>query len=159
MSKEVNIDEILTRSHKQAEEKNKPQKAAKVLDSETGEEMSPKSSKSKAAANQPFGGATGMPGDFSQIFNDPNVMKMFSQGNMPGLKSLPLKQRIMFKLMGFFSKPGRVQMVKNKWLWPIWAVVLLVLIALALVAAVFFFIFKILKALIMPYVNLFRRKG
>jgi len=108
MSKEVNIDEILTRSHKQADEK-KGKKASKIIDSETGEEMEQEPAPSSASPFN-FGGATGMPGDFSKIFNDPNIMKMFSQGSIPGFNKLPLKQRIMFKLMGFFAKPGRVQL-------------------------------------------------
>jgi len=37
MGKEINIDEILTRSHKQVEEKQP--KESKIIDSETGEEM------------------------------------------------------------------------------------------------------------------------
>lgn len=159
MSKEVNIDEILSRSHKQADQKKKSEKSGKILDSDTGEEMQQTNPSKKSISKPPFGGASAMPGDFSQIFNDPNIMKMFASGNMPGMKSLPLKQRIMFKLMGFFAKPGRIQMVKNKWLWPIWAVVLIILIAIVAVIAVFFLLFRLLKALIMPYINIFRRKS
>jgi len=159
MGKEVNIDEILTRSHKQAEEK-KP-KVSKVIDSDTGEQMESPPSKSKSK-QQPgfgaFGGPQGMPGNFSEIFNNPEVTKMFSSGAIPGYKNLPLKQRIMFKLMGFFSKPGRSNLLKKRW-WPLWAIVLILLFAFILVAVILFAIFKLGKAIVMPYINIFRKKS
>lgn len=154
MSKEINIDEILTRSKKQAEEK--APKPAKVIDSDTGEEMS---SEKRPTQSQPsFGGPTGMPGNFSEVFNNPEVMKMFSSGSVPGIKNLPLKQRLMFKLMGFFSKPGRANLLKKRW-WPLWAIIVAILLAVGSVAIVFILIYKLLKAIIMPYLNIFRGKA
>jgi len=139
MGKEINIDEILTRSHKQVEEKQP--KESKIIDSETGEEMtqSPQK-KSKGSANaEPgfgsFGGPQGMPGNFSEIFNNPEVMKMFSAGSIPGFKKLPLKQRIMFKLMGFFAKPGRKNLLRKRW-WPLWAILFILLFGFILIAAI-----------------------
>ena len=142
MSKEINIDEILTRSKKQAEEKKS--KASKIIDSDTGEEMDSSPQKDTKGSQRGFGGPTGMPGDFSEIFNNPDVMKMFSGGTIPGYKNLPLKQRIMFKLMGFFAKPGRAQLLKKKILWPIWAILLIILLVLAIVVAAVVLVFKLL---------------
>ncbi len=154
MSKEINIDEILTRSKKQAEEK-KHKESTVVIDSETGEKMPNKKANTQ---QQEFGGPTGMPGDFSQVFNNPDIMNMFSSGNVPGFKGLPLKQRLMFKLMGFFAKPGRKNLLKKRW-WPIWAVLLVILLAVGVVVGAFFLVYKVLKALLMPYINIFKRKG
>ena len=159
MSKAINIDEILTRSKKQAEEKKSKSKASKIIDSDTGEEMDDQAQASQGQSGfGQFGGPTGMPGDFSQIFNDPNIMKAFSSGSIPGYKNLPLKQRIMFKLMGFFAKPGRRNLLKKRW-WPLWAIVIILLVALALVAVVFILIYKLLKAILVPYINIFRPKA
>jgi len=139
MGKEINIDEILTRSHKQVEEKSK-------------------GSTNAEPGFGSFGGPQGMPGNFSEIFNNPEVMKMFSAGSIPGFKKLPLKQRIMFKLMGFFAKPGRKNLLRKRW-WPLWAILFILLFGFILIAAILFGIYKLGKAILMPYINIFRKKS
>lgn len=157
-SKEINIDEILTRSKKQAEEKK--QKQSRVIDSDTGEDMTQAQASTKTKQPFPgFGGSTGMPGNFSDILQNPDIMKMFSGGTMPGVKSLPLKQRIMFKLMGFFAKPGRVALLRNKLLWPIWIIAGLIALVLAFFVGILFLIYRLIKMLITPYIDIFRKKS
>lgn len=172
MSKEINIDEILTRSKKQAEQRKEKKKSSVVLDGETGEEVNTASSekkvtskkeKSSAESGSPFSGmfgggnATGMPGNFSDIFNDPRVVDAISSGKLPGFDKLPLKQRIMFKLMRLFGTTQGKKYLRKRW-WPVWAVGLLLLGSVGLVVGVFYLLFLLLKMIFTPYIEIFKPK-
>lgn len=153
-SKEINIDEILTRSKKQAEEKKA--RNTRIIDSDTGKEMHGSSSKPNFD-----GGKAGAP-DLSEMFQGGGFENLFANGGFPGAaaggsKMSSLKQRVMFKLVGFFAKPGRIALLKNKLLWPIWAILAILLLIVGVIVGFFYLIYMVLKAIVSPYINLFRR--
>lgn len=152
-SKEINIDEILTRSKKQAEEKKV--RNTRIIDSDTGEEMP------NSAAKPNFDGNSAATPNLSDMLQGGGFENLFANGAFPGAgggKMSSLKQRIMFKTVGFFTKPGRIALLKNKLLWPLWAILGIILLAFAIVAGFFYLIYMLLKAILSPYLNLFRGK-
>ncbi len=106
-----------------------------------------------AQADNPFAafaGADGMP----------DLSAMFGAGGMPDLSKMPgipLKQRIIFKVMTLLGSP-KLRFLKSKWSIPIWGVIAIVVLALILTLGLVFLVFKLLKAILSPYIGLFKRK-
>ena len=125
-----------------------------VVSSKKSKKAKPQSKKKaqQQPADNPFAGMAGMDGM-------PDLSAMFGSNGMPDmskLPGLPLKQRIMFKVMGLLNNP-KLQFLKSKWSVPIWGVIFILLLAVILTAGVLFLIYKLLKAILSPYINLFRK--
>ena len=106
----------------------------------------------KQQANNPFAGMSGMEGM-------PDLSAMFGKNGMPDLSKMPglsLKHRITFKLMSLMNSP-KLRFLKSKWSMPIWGIIAILLLAVILVAGIIFLIYKLLKAILTPYINLFRK--
>lgn len=90
----------------------------------------------------------------------PDLSAMFGGGGMPDLSKLPglpLKQRIMFKVMGWLNSP-KLRFLKSKWSIPIWGLIAIAVLAIALTLGLIFLAFKLIKALLKPYFQLFSKK-
>ena len=124
-----------------------------VVSTKKSKKAKPQSSKkTQQQADNPF---TGMPGMESM----PDFSALFGENGIPDISKLPglsLKQRITFKIMGLLNSP-KLQFLKSKWSIPIWGVLFILLLALILIAGLFFLIYKLLKAILTPYINLFRK--
>lgn len=146
-SKEINIDEILTRSHKQAAKKKASR--SKIIDGNTGEETTENindQAKTQSSKTKDF---QGMPFDFSSM----------AGGAFTSTKGLPLKQRALLWIARHVMRPERIALLKNKLLWPVWAILAIILIALGLVAGILFFIFYLVKLILSPYIEIFKKKS
>lgn len=100
------------------------------------------------------GGAAGMAGM-------PDLSALFGKNGMPDLSKMPgipFKQRMMFKFMGLFNNP-KLRFLKSKWSIPIWGVIAILVLALILSVGLIFLVFKLFKALLTPYFNLFKKKS
>jgi len=96
--------------------------------------------------DNPFAGMAGMEGM-------PDLASMFNNGGMPDLSKLPglpLKQRIMFKLMCWSSSP-KLRFLKSRWSAPIWGIIALVIFAIVLIFGTLFLVWKLLKAILSAY--------
>jgi len=114
--------------------------------------------KAKKQEDSPFAGMPGMEG-MAGMQGMPDLSAMFGKNGMPDLSKIPglsLKHRITFKLMSLLNNP-KLRFLKSRWSMPIWGLMAILVIALALVAGVIFLIYKLLKALITPYINIFRK--
>ncbi len=124
-----------------------------VISSKKAKKAKPQSKpKKKQQADNPFANIAGMEGM-------PDLSAMFGANGMPDLSKLPglsLKQRITFKAMGLLSSP-KLRFLKSKWSIPIWGVIAILLFAVILAAGAIFLLYKILKLILTPYVNLFRK--
>jgi len=108
-------------------------------------------------ANNPFAGMGGMGGADGM----PDISAMFGKNGMPDLSKIPglsLRQRLTFKVVGLMSNP-KLQFLKSKWSIPIWGIVAVIILGIALAAGLLFLVFKLLKAILTPYINIFRKKG
>ena len=111
----------------------------------------PKSNTHSQQADNPFAGMGGMP----------DLSAMFGKNGMPDLSKIPglsLRQRLTFKVVGLMSNP-KLRFLKSKWSIPIWGIIVIIILAIALTAGLFLLIFKLLKAILTPYINIFRKKG
>lgn len=156
MSKEIKIDEILTRSKKQKEERE-AKKPSITIDGDTGEEMQDDSSSHSQTNSNPFDSL--FKGSGANAFGgiDPKLVEQLTKGQIPGYKNLPLKQRIMFKVMRVFGTSKGRAFLKKRW-WPLWAIVLILLFAVVIVIGIVFGIFKLIKLILGPYIDIFRPK-
>ncbi len=116
-----------------------------------------KPAKQEPKADNPFAafgaGGAGMEGM-------PDLSAMFGKNGMPDLSKIPgipLKQRLMFKFMGLLNSP-KLRFLKSKWSIPIWGIVAILVLGLILTLGLVFLVFKLLKALLSPYLNLFKKK-
>jgi len=118
----------------------------------------PKSSQSKnQQTDNPFAGMGGMP----NMEGMPDLSAMFGKNGMPDLSKIPglsLRQRLTFKIVGLLSNP-KLRFLKSKWSIPLWGIIGIVLLAVILCLGIIFLIFRLLKALLTPYINIFRKKG
>jgi len=106
----------------------------------------------KQQADNPFAGMSGMEGM-------PDLSAMFGKNGMPDLSKMPglsLKHRITFKLMSLMNSP-KLRFLKSKWSMPIWGIIAILLLTVILVAGIIFLIYKLVKAILTPYINLFRK--
>ena len=113
----------------------------------------PKSTPHSQQADNPFAGMSGMEGM-------PDLSAMFGSNGMPDLSKIPglsLRQRLTFKVVGLMSNP-KLKFLKSKWSIPIWGIIVIAILAIALTAGLLFLIFKLLKAILTPYINIFRKK-
>ena len=124
---------------------------------------SKKSKANKSASNQanqqddnPFakmgamGGMEGMP----------DLSAMFGKSGMPDLSKIPgltLRQRLTFKIVGLMSNP-KLRFLKSKWSIPLWGIIAILVLTIILSLGILFLIFKLLKAILTPYINIFRKK-
>jgi len=116
-----------------------------------------KQAKKAPQADNPFAafgaGGAGMEGM-------PDLSALFGKDGMPDLSKIPgipLKQRLMFKFMGLLNSP-KLRFLKSKWSIPIWGVIAILVLGLLLTVGLVFLVFKLLKALLTPYFNLFKKK-
>jgi len=137
-------------------------KEPKTIEAEVEVVSSKKSNKTKPAkpaiknqqAENPFagmGGAGGMP----------DLSAMFGKNGMPDLSKIPglsMRQRLTFKIVGLLTNP-KLRFLKSKWSIPIWGLLAILILFLILTAGFIFLIFKLLKAILTPYLNIFRKKG
>ncbi len=140
-------------------------KEPKTIEAEVEVVSSKKSNKPKPAkpatknqqADNPFAGMGGMGGAGGM----PDLSAMFGKNGMPDLSKIPglsLRQRLTFKIVGLLSNP-KLRFFKSKWSIPIWGIVAVLVLAVVLAAGFLFLIFKLLKAIFTPYINIFRKKG
>lgn len=152
-------------------------KSKKVIEADVEVVSSTKSNKQKSAtpakatkrpakdqqADNPFaafgaGGMGGMGG--AGMDGMPDLSALFGKDGMPDLSKMPgipLKQRLMFKFMRLLSSP-KLRFLKSKWSFPIWGVIAIVVVGLLLTVGVVFLLFKLLRALLGPYLDIFKRK-
>ncbi len=130
-----------------------------VVSSKKSEKQKPaKPAKPAQKAQQPDNpfaafGAGGMNGM-------PDLSALFGKDGMPDLSKIPgipFKQRMMFKFMGLINSP-KLRFLRSKWSIPIWGVIAILAVGLILTAGLVFLVFKLLKALLTPYFNLFKKK-
>jgi hypothetical protein len=108
-------------------------------------------------ADNPFAGMAGMGGAGGM----PDLSAMFGKSGMPDLSKIPglsLRQRLTFKIVGLLTNP-KLRFLKSKWSIPLWGIIAVFLLAIILMAGFLFLIFKLLKAIFTPYINIFRKKG
>jgi len=97
---------------------------------------------------------------------DPNNPFAAFQGMMNGdasamddiqfdTKSLPLKQRIIFKLMKLF---GTRKGLLSPWMWPIWFIVILIGGILAVCAGVIYLTYRIIRSILSSYFGFLFKK-
>jgi len=113
-----------------------------------------KPNKSNQQADNPFANMSGMEGM-------PDLSAMFGKDGMPDLSKipgLPLRQRLTFKVLSLLANP-KLRFLKSKWSIPLWGVIAIVILALTLCAGILFLAYKILKAILTPYINLFRKNA
>jgi len=124
-----------------------------VVSSKQSKKAKPQAKKkSQQQPDNPFAGMSGMEGM-------PDLSAMFGKNGMPDMSKLPglsLKQRITFKVMGLYNSP-KLQFLKSKWSIPIWGVIFVILLAFVLAAGILFLAYRLLKAILSPYINLFRK--
>lgn len=127
-----------------------------VSSKKSNKKKQPKTHSEKKQPNNPFpgmaniGGAEGMP----------DLSAFFGKDGMPDLSKIPglsLRQRLTFKVVGLLSNP-KLRFLKSKWSIPIWGIFAIFIIALVICAAIAFLIYKLIRAIINPYINIFRRK-
>ena len=95
-----------------------------------------------------------------------NPFAAFGGGGMPDLSAmagmqggkLPLKMRIMTKLAGLAMNPKFSRFLQKKW-WPLWVVVGILLSGFIVIGAVFFLIWKMIKAIIDAYTDMFKKRS
>lgn len=95
-----------------------------------------------------------------------NPFAAFGAGGMPDLSAmagmqggkLPLKMRIMTKLASLAMNPKISRFLQKKW-WPLWVVVGILLSGFLAIAAVFFLIWKLIKAIIGAYTDMFKKRA
>ena len=146
--------------------KNKPK--PKTIEAEVEVVSSTKSNKPRPSkptkqeqADNPFPGMAGMGGMGGGANGMPDLSAMFGKSGMPDLSKVPglsWRQRMTFKVVGLLSNP-KLKFLKSKWSIPIWGLLAVIIIAILFCAAFLFLIYKLLKAILTPYINLFRRKG
>jgi hypothetical protein len=113
----------------------------------------PATKASNQQASNPFagmGGAGGMP----------DISAMFGKNGMPDLSKIPglsLRQRLTFKIVGLISNP-KLRFLKSKWSIPIWGIIAVLALTGILAAGFVFLIFKLLKTVLTPYINIFSKK-
>jgi hypothetical protein len=134
----------------------------KTIEAEVEVVSSTKSNKPKPAkpatktqqADNPFAGMGGMGGM-------PDLSAMFGKNGMPDLSKIPglsLRQRLTFKIVGLLSNP-RLRFLKSKWSIPLWGLLAVLALTIILAASFIFLIFKLLKTVLTPYINIFSKKG
>lgn len=113
----------------------------------------PKTPKPASKQENPFagmGGANGMP----------DISAMFGKNGMPDLSKIPglsWRQRLTFKVVGLLNNP-KLRFLKSKWSIPIWGIVAILILGLILTLGLLFLVYKLLKAILTPYINIFRKK-
>ncbi len=138
-------------------------KEPKTIEAEVEVVSSTKSTKPKSAkpatqsgnsqADNPFAGMAGMDGM-------PDLSAMLGKNGMPDLSKIPglsLRQRLTFKIAGLMSNP-KLRFLKSKWSIPIWGALAILVVGLILAAGLLFLVFKLLRAILTPYINIFRKK-
>ncbi len=134
----------------------------KTIEAEVEVVSSTKSKKPKPAkpatktqqADNPFAGMGGTGGM-------PDLSAMFGKNGMPDLSKIPglsLRQRLTFKIVGLLSNP-RLRFLKSKWSIPLWGLLAVLALTIILAASFIFLIFKLLKTVLTPYINIFSKKG
>jgi hypothetical protein len=125
------------------------------------EVVSSKKSKKSATKNpqseNPFAGMGSMGADRGM----PDLSAIFGKSGMPDLSKIPglsLRQRLTFKLVGLLSNP-KLRFLKSKWSIPIWGLIALIVLAFIIVAGLVLLIVKLLKAILTPYINLFKKNS
>jgi hypothetical protein len=137
----------------------------KTIEAEVEVVSSTKSKKPKPAkpatktqqADNPFAGMGGMGGTGGM----PDLSAMFGKNGMPDLSKIPglsLRQRLTFKIVGLLSNP-RLRFLKSKWSIPLWGLLAVLALTIILAASFIFLIFKLLKTVLTPYINIFSKKG
>jgi len=133
-------------------------KSRKQKPAQPSKQSKPSQSAQKPQADNPFaafgagaaGGAQGMP-DLSALFGKDGMPDL---SKIPGI---PLKQRLMFKFMGLLNNP-KIRFLRSKWSIPLWGIIAILVIALALTAGLLFLVYKLIRALLSPYFQLFKKK-
>jgi hypothetical protein len=147
---------------------SKKEPKPKTIEAEVEVVSSKKSNKPKPSkpstqdqqAENPFAGMGGM-GGAAGMNGMPDLSAMFGKNGIPDLSKIPglsLRQRLTFKLVGLLSNP-RLRFLKTKWSIPIWGLIAVFVLVIVLCAAFLFLIFKLLRAILTPYINIFRKKG
>ncbi len=139
----------------------------KTIEAEVEIVSSKKSNKPKPAkpasqagnqqADNPFAGMGGMGGAGGM----PDLSAMFGKNGMPDLSKIPglsLRQRLTFKIVGLLTNP-KLRFLKSKWSIPLWGIIAVFVLAIILAAGLLFLIFKLLRAILTPYINIFSKKG
>lgn len=137
----------------------------KVVEAKVDEVLSANNKKSKETAaqrqeNNPFGSGEmpNMEGNPFAAFGAMGGMPdMSAMAGMQGGK-LPLKMRIMAKLAGLATNPKFSRFLQKKW-WPLWIIVGILLSGFILVFGIFFLLWKLIKAILSPYTELFKKKS
>lgn len=107
-------------------------------------------------ADNPFAGMGGMGAGMDGM---PDLSAMFGKSGMPDLSKIPglsLRQRLTFKLVGLLSNP-KLRFLKSKWSIPLWGIIAILILTVILAFGLLFLIFKLLKAILTPYINIFRK--
>lgn len=146
-----------------------PKKEPKTIEAEVEVVSSKKSNKAKPSkpaknnpqADNPFAGMAGMGGmgGAGGMNGMPDLSAMFGENGMPDLSKIPglsLRQRLTFKLVGLLSNP-KLRFLKSKWSIPLWGILAVFVLAIVLCAALVILFYKLLKALLTPYINLFHK--
>ena len=146
-------------------------KEPKTIEAEVEVVSSKKSNKPKPAkpatqnqqADNPFAGMAGMGGmgGMGGAGGMPDLSAMFGKNGMPDLSKIPglsLRQRLTFKIVGLLTNP-KLRFLKSKWSIPLWGIIAVFVLAIILMAGFIFLIFKLLKAILTPYINIFSKKG
>lgn len=126
------------------------------------EVVSTKKSKKPTTKNpqpeNPFAGMGGM-GGMGAAGGMPDLSAMFGKNGMPDLSKIPglsFRQRLTFKIVGLLANP-KLRFLKSKWSIPLWGLIAVIVLAIIIIAGITLLIFKLLKALITPYINLFKK--
>ena len=141
---EAKVDEVMSGKPSEPAQKNTTQKQARPSDEQ------PEGMPDLSAMFGGAGGAEGMP----------DLSAMFGKSGMPDLSKIPgltLRQRLTFKIVGLMSNP-KLRFLKSKWSIPLWGVIAILVLTIILSLGILFLIFKLLKAILTPYINIFRKK-
>ncbi|MGJ8655763.1 MAG: hypothetical protein ACSHX6_04860 [Akkermansiaceae bacterium] len=109
-------------------------------------------------AENPFAGMGGMGAGMDGM---PDLSAMFGKNGMPDLSKIPglsLRQRLTFKVVGLLSNP-KLRFLKSKWSIPLWGIIAIVVLTVILAFGLLFLTYKLLKAILTPYLNIFRKKS